>query len=113
MFDQIIESNGIGITISGIIFIFLGLILIAFVISLFNRFFNKGETQQGQKDSEEKPVETTAISAIPDDELAAIAAAIETYRRIHYTEMLQEITFKHGDPRSPWKTSYKFSNRNI
>ena len=111
MMSRIIESNGIGITLSGIFFIFLGLIAIAVVISLFNKFFNRFEEksrQQGPKKKKKKE-KFTNVEEIPEEELAVIATAIETYRRIHYTEMLKEITFRHGDSRSPWKTSNKFS----
>ena len=112
MLDKILAGNGLGITISGILFIFLGLIAIAIVISLFNLYFNKREGQSKKEEAvATEQIETTDISEIPEDELAAIAAAIETYRRIHYTEMLKQITFKHGDSRTPWKTSQKFSNR--
>ena len=113
MLEQIIENNVIGITISGIFFIFLGLIAIAVVIGIFNLYLNKGKAEKDTKEqeSEEEKREVTPISEIPEEELVAIAAALETYRRIHYTEMLTEITFKHGDSRSPWKTSGKFTNK--
>ena len=114
MFTQIMTSRGIGITISGIIFIFLGLVLIAIVISLFNRYFNKQEKiSKKNKDAADQPRKIANLEEIPEDELAAIATAIEVYRRIHYTQMLKDITFKHGDSRSPWKTGYKFSNKNF
>lgn len=115
MFDNIINSNGIGITLSGIFFIFLGLVAIALVISLFNRYFNHKTSKESKKEKSEQKAgkgSTADIGTIPDEELAAIVAAIEAYRRIHYTEMLHEITFKHGDSRTPWKTRNKFSNRN-
>jgi len=115
MISRIIESNGIGITLGGIFFIFLGLIVIAVVISLFNWYFNRREEQSEPKELKKKTSteKITDIEQISDEELAVIATAIETYRRIHFTEMLKEITFRHGDSRSPWKTSDKFSKRNV
>ena len=49
---------------------------------------------------------------IPEDELVAIAVAVELYRKLHFEPLQSEITFLHGElTNSGWKTGTKYGQR--
>lgn len=114
MIDNIIQNNGFNIALSGIIVVFAGLILIATTIHLFNKFFERLHRQTEQKAVQsDAPRQTSVKKAvqIADDELVAIATAIECYRKIHFEALQSQITFKRGEQQTAWKIGQKFGQR--
>ncbi|MGC9363622.1 MAG: OadG family protein [Fidelibacterota bacterium] len=115
MIENILQNNGLNIALSGIIVVFAGLILIAVTIHLFNKFFEKLHRRTEKRTAAPKPAEPKPVpkKMIPlsDDELVAIATALECYRRIHFETLQSQITFKHGEQQSVWKTGQRFGQR--
>ena len=111
--QNIIASQGLDISVAGILVVFLSLILISLVIHLFNRIFQHGNPETGTQESGTGNIDIRAKSGkkIPENDLIAIAAAVEVYRKIHFEPLQSQITFEHGDQQSPWKMAYKFGQR--
>ena len=110
------EQLGLNIALSGLFTVFSALVLIALVIHLFNQFFTRffrKEVLEPEKENGEKEIKIAfaQLEKIPEDHLAAIAVAIEFYRRIHYDELQSEITFERSDIHSVWKMGYRFGQR--
>jgi len=109
MIENIIQNNGLNIALSGISVVFFGLVLIAITIYLFNIFFQEGFFQRFIKtdilknNKGSSGIDMASVEEIPDDELVAIAAAVECYRRIHFDLLQSEVTFARSDTRSAWK----------
>jgi Na+-transporting methylmalonyl-CoA/oxaloacetate decarboxylase gamma subunit len=104
--------NGWTITISGMLVVFVGLILILISIHIFNFFF-KSEKKEKQVLKTQLPSEiknTTAAEEIPEEHLIAIATAVELYKRLYLVNSMGSLTFKHSDSRS-WKIVNKFGQR--
>lgn len=106
--------NGWTITLSGMLVVFVGLILILIVIHIFNFFFkndlmSKTEPAHAAK---EKPHEIKSFEKeeIPDDHLAAIATAVELYKRLYLVNSMSSLTFK-STGNSAWKAVDKFGLR--
>jgi len=114
MFSNLIENQGLAISLAGISIVFSGLILIALTIELFNRVFEKKRSAVSVElpvpQSETPPVEPVHES-IPEDHLIAIAAAVECYRRIHFEPLQNQITFRYGNQQGSWKTGIKHGQR--
>lgn len=109
---NIVANHGGNVALSGLSVVFLGLILIAATIWLFNRFI--GSSQPANREvSPVVPATGPAISssAIPEDHLVAIATAIELYRRLHFDLPESKITFKRGETHDSWKAGYRFGQR--
>lgn len=117
-----LEPNGIKVAISGIVTVFLGLILIALSIVIFNLIFKhlattgkekKEKTESGKSLGQE--IEDAFLKTrkkIDDETLIAIATALELYQRLHVETLQSKITFKKGKQKSNWKMGYKFGHRN-
>lgn len=110
------EQLGLNFALSGLLTVFTALVLIAIVIHLFNQFFTrffKKETITPEPEGEEIEIKIpfAQLEKIPEDHLAAIAVAIEFYRRIHFDMLQSEITFERGDAYSGWKMGYRFGQR--
>ncbi|MBN2281379.1 MAG: OadG family protein [Candidatus Marinimicrobia bacterium] len=107
-FTQIIENSGHINSMAGIIVVFFGLVLISFAITLFNKashYFQKSGKEKVAPSGEIQAVKTGPLSEkIPNDELVAIATAIEVYRLLHFEILQNEVTFTHGVNQTPWKT---------
>lgn len=114
MFENIIQNNGFNIALSGVLVVFSGLILIATAIHLFNKVFERLHRSAAAKAAilgkSDIALPKKAV-AIPEDELAAITVAIESYRKIHFETLQSQITFKHGEQQSAWKSGYKYGQR--
>ncbi|HPC36825.1 MAG TPA: OadG family protein [Candidatus Marinimicrobia bacterium] len=100
--------NGIIIGIGGLITVFVGLVIIEFVISLFNRYFAKKEQKAQIAASSPSPAtkkHSASIKriAIPEEDVVAIATTIELYRKIHFDQLPSQITFIRGNQQSNWK----------
>jgi hypothetical protein len=115
MIDNLIQNQGIVISSAGLIVTFLGLALVAVTIYLFNiifSFMRKSSQDQGVSDSHiDAAGQIVSIERIPEEELVAIAVAIDIYRRIHFDAMQSDISFEKGDPQTPWKMVYKYGPR--
>ncbi len=115
MIENILQNNGLNIALSGIIVVFAGLILIAVTIHLFNKFFEKLHHRTEKRTAAPKPAEPKPVlkkmTPLSNDELVAIATALECYRRIHFETLQSQITFKHGVQQSAWKTGQRFGQR--
>ncbi len=115
MIESILQNNGFNIALSGILVVFAGLILIAWTIHLFNKIF---ERLHRRPDSNEPTTAYKPLSRfkkkvnISDDELAAIAVAIECYRKLHFDKLQSQITFKHGEPQNAWIIGQRVSTLN-
>ncbi len=113
-FTNLINNHGGTIALSGILIVFLGLILIALTISLFNFFSSRVQKrEQKEKLRQEEEAKTPAFRGdeIPTDHLIAITAAVELYRRLHLDPIRTKVTFDRGEIHTPWKTGYKFGQR--
>lgn len=112
MIEQILQNNGIGNAVTGLVVVFAGLIVMALVVGglalIFRRRTEKAAVPMAKPDS--VPVKITSTKEIPEDHLVALTVAIECYRRIHFDRLQSEITFKHGSAHSTWKTAYKYLN---
>jgi cbb3-type cytochrome oxidase subunit 3 len=110
--SNIVHHNGWNISISGIFVVFMGLILIALTIWIFNKLMVK-ETQQSTETI--IPFNAKKIISgskdIPNEHTAAISAAIELYRRLHFDALQSKVTFNRGETHSPWKTGSRFGQR--
>jgi len=114
MIDNIIQNNGFNIALSGIIVVFAGLTLIATTNHLFNKIFERMHRQPEKTVSSldnPQPVSIKKAFQLADDELVAIATAIECYRKIHFESLQTQITFKHGEQQTVWKSGQKFGQR--
>ncbi len=110
--DNIIQNGGGNIALSGIIVVFLGLILIAGTIWLFNKLLSE------QPKTDKDPSETlTVVSAgknnnqVPLDHLVAISATVELYRRLHYDVLESKVTFNRGEINPAWKAGARYGQR--
>ena len=89
-------SNGLTIAFSGMIVVFSGLVLIAIAIILFNKFFardsHKAAPQEAHVNIYEE-MKQESIATVPEEELVAITAAIEIYKRLYGFELSSTLTF--------------------
>jgi Na+-transporting methylmalonyl-CoA/oxaloacetate decarboxylase gamma subunit len=112
MLQNIVVNNGFNVFLSGLAVVFMGLVLIALVIHLFNRVFSVRAESVPGKEEEKKRVKSAFFSKdVPEDHQAAIAAAIEVYRKLHFESMESRVTFERGDERAPWKTGFRYGQR--
>lgn len=95
-------SNGIIIGIGGLLFVFIGLILIEIVIHFFNRYFEKKDQKKALVKITEQAKKPRPV-AIPEEDLIAIATTIELYRKIHFDQLQSQITFYQGNQQNNWK----------
>jgi len=103
--------NGWTITLSGMLVVFVRLILILITIHIFNFFFKeKAEIpiQKVQSDQGAKPAVST--EDIPEDHVIAIATAVELYKRLYLINSMTSLTFKSAG-NSAWKAVDKFGLR--
>ena len=120
---NVIENNGGTTAVGGILIVFAGLILIAFCIVVFN--FILKEREPKQDDGENGPSEVSVSvdggdvsvrssdgKPIPENDVVAIAALIELYRRVHFDALRSDITFVRGqDAANAWRLGYKYGQR--
>ncbi len=102
---NIIDNNGMINTFAGIVVVFVGLIAISIAIAMFNFLSNyKKQKENKQKNNLQimDVVEEKNIEDIPQDELVAIAVAVEIYRKLHFEIIQSEVTFIHGNRQTPW-----------
>jgi len=110
--DNVVQNGGGNIALSGIIVVFLGLILIAGTIWIFNKILSE------KPKTGEVPVETlTVVSTekksehVPQDHLIAISATVELYRRLHYDVLDSKVTFNRGETNPAWKGGARYGQR--
>ena len=95
-------SQGIVIGIGGLVVVFLGLVLIEIVIHFFNRYFEKKDQKKALVKIAEQAKKPRPV-AIPEEDLIAIATAIEFYRKVHFDQLQSQITFYRGNQQNNWK----------
>ncbi len=106
------KYGGFEIAKNGIIIVFGGLILIAFVVYLFNKVFaEKAYTTAdvNRRDDIYEEVEKATLQSIPEEDLIAIATALELYKRLYIDSMQSKLTFT--EKVSSWQTGNAFSHR--
>ena len=115
MFENITQNNGWNISFSGILIVFVGLVMISLVIYLFNLVFvvlcRRRERADKPCSEAEWTVDRTG-KKIPKEHLVAIAVAVEFYRKIHFDFLQSEITFSRGDnAHAGWKIGHFYGQR--
>lgn len=109
IFEKVLANNGHVNTYVGILVVFIGLIAISLAIVIFNKSSNYFMNKESAKPIQTKDIEPseiinkTNVKDIPEDELVAIATAVEIYRKIHFDMLQNEITFIDGINQTPWK----------
>ncbi|MCD6116609.1 OadG family protein [bacterium] len=118
MFDNVAQNNGLVIALIGITVVFVGLVLIAVIISLFNRVFEKISAKEDKETQDSHTgfvLRTPRIKfggrKIPEDELVALTVALEIFRKLHIEQYPNKITFARGTSFSPWKTGFRYGQR--
>ncbi len=115
MFDNIIQNNGHIIALSGILVVFSGLVLISFVIHLFNKLFAEKSpvSENGSPVQPEPPQKRKPLfhKPIPPDHLTAIAVALEVYSKLHDNTLGSNIDFVQNTGQNQWKNTNKFRQR--
>jgi hypothetical protein len=115
MFENLMQNDGLTTAISGILIIFSGMVLIALVIHFFNTLFGAKEEDSAETTVEPTPAKMTSLLArhkeIPEDDLIAIACAVELYRRLHFDILESKVTFERGELHGGWKVGYKYGQR--
>ena len=108
--SKIVSNNGHVNSIAGILVVFIGLIMISVAISFFNKASHYFQNKKSAKENNEVN-ETVAtkinVKDIPEDELVAIATAVEVYTKLHFEILQNELTFTHGTEITPWKMIQK------
>ncbi len=120
---NVIENNGGTTALSGILIVFVGLILIALCIAIFNFLLQERKPETDETgadgshatvsvDGKDVSVRSTDAKPIPETDLVAIAALIELYRRVHFDALRSDITFVRGqDAANAWRMGYKYGQR--
>ena len=113
--QTVAQADSGGIALSGIIVVFMGLVLIALTIYLFNRVFAKlvenKTTSDGPVEQKVEEVRTKPGKKIPEDHLVAISLAVELYQRLHLDQPESRVTFIRGEGHSEWKSGSKYGQR--
>lgn len=105
MWSNVVNNNALIISISGILIVFSGLTLIFFVITIFNRIF-----QREKKEASEQPSSTTSQKrdqkvSISEEEIAAISIALDIYKKLYSYPLSTKITFADRASSHTWKFS--------
>jgi len=116
MVENLIHNNGLTIAASGLLVVFVGLILISLIILAFNNIAGRLRSRRQIKEGSVSPpsllsAAKSADEKIPNDHLIAIATAVEFYRRLHFDVLQSEITFAKGSPQSAWRIGGGLSRR--
>jgi Na+-transporting methylmalonyl-CoA/oxaloacetate decarboxylase gamma subunit len=105
--------NGWTITLSGMLVVFVGLIMILIVIHIFNFFFKDKTVKKSAPAFEPVKIDSEikmAEEEIPEDHLVAIATAVELYKKLYLTNSMSRLTFKQND-KSVWRSVNKLGLR--
>lgn len=113
---NVTDNKGVELMLNGMGTVFIGLILIALVIRLFNVIFAREkkpiEASVNAPVKEESVQKVTIAEDVDDDVVVAIATTVELYRRLHIEDLHTKITFRHGkDIGTAWKMGSKFGYR--
>ncbi len=106
--------NGWTITLSGMLVVFVGLILILITIHIFNFFFKKDLRKEAlpvpASNVKTQEIKVYEKEEIPEEHVAAIATAVELYKRLYLVNSMTVLTFKSAG-NSAWKAVEKFGLR--
>ncbi len=113
---NVTDNKGVELMLNGMGTVFIGLILIALVIRLFNVIFAREkkpvEASSTTSVKDESSQKVTVAEDVDDDVVVAIATTVELYRRLHIEDLHTKITFRHGkDIGTAWKMGNKFGYR--
>ncbi len=111
---NVTANHGLSVTWSGLLVVFLGLGLIALMISAFNLVAEWLKNRAKPVATGEQVVSTISSpqgKEIPEDHLIAITTAVELYRRLHLDPIRTRVTFVRGELHTPWKTGFKYGQR--
>jgi len=117
MFENVAQNNGVVIAIVGLLFVFIGLVFIAIIISLFNKMFEKASKKEKESSagsggfSIRAPKIAFGSKKVPEDELVALTIALEIYRKLHFEQYSNKVTFTQGTSSSVWKTGFRYGQR--
>lgn len=108
------KYTGWDVALGGTLIVFLGLVLIAVVVYLFNLIL-KELPERKAKGSDVYEAPSVIIGSgpkedVPEDHLVAISAAIELYYRLYMEKSVSGITFSNAES-SNWRTGNKFGVR--
>lgn len=116
--QNIAANDGYLITIVGILMVFLGLFAIFLVVTLMNNIFNRrekaAETVMMVETQHEEAIETEdqKPKEIPQEHIAAIFAAIELYRRLHFDIPTGGIQIRENrQSHNSWKMGQMYGQR--
>ena len=111
---NVVQNDGGNIALSGILVVFLGLVLIALTILIFSRSGTEKEAEEtapAEKETPKPEKKPSSAKSIPEDHLAAISTAVELYRRLHLETLDSRVTFDRGETYTNWKTGARFGQR--
>lgn len=107
--DNIVAGDGIGIAITGMVVVFLGLLLTSAYIALLPRFFDGLDRARSRREARKEarragragPARTSA-DAFDPDLLAALAYVMDAERARERSEDRQRITMRDDDEQGVW-----------
>ncbi|HDN58918.1 MAG: hypothetical protein DRP91_02830 [Candidatus Neomarinimicrobiota bacterium] len=104
MWSNIVNNNALVISISGILIVFSGLTFIFFVITIFNKIFQREERKDIDRAPTSKRTEHKRED-ICEEEVVAISIAIDIYRKLYFNPLSTKITFADRNISYTWKYS--------
>ena len=105
--------DGWSVTFVGILIVFVGLLIILVAVQIFNVVFGREASQEKVEDKHVnifEEVKKASTASVPEEELVAIATALEIYKRLYADTPTSRLTFKQGG-QGTWRMKYKFGHR--
>jgi len=110
-FQNVLEANGIGIAITGILIVFAGLILISLYIASIPGFFRRLESRGAKPARRLRGAAPAGTPAGPRPELlAAVAYVIAMEEAFEEAEDHQRITIRRAEGHQVWAVSGRLRN---
>ncbi|MBN1968384.1 MAG: OadG family protein [Candidatus Delongbacteria bacterium] len=115
--ENVLEQHGLLITFSGMAIVFLGLILIAVAVTIFNKIF----ARDAHKAADTTPkhvniydmMKKESDANVPEEDLVAITTALEIYQRLYGFEVSSKLTFDRSRGVGQPKLKNIFAHRNV
>jgi hypothetical protein len=99
--------------LSGILVVFAGLVIIEIAIVIFNRLAERQQKHTIDQPTVEIRPSSNSSDNPTEEELVAIASALECYYRLYYERLASQITFIRAPEQSAWKAGVNFNQRRI
>ena len=110
-FINVEQYDGWKVAFSGIVVVFSGLMLIGVIVGLFNILLaGKEKAPAKERLNIFEEVKQATVTSIPEEELVAIATALELYKRLYADSIPARLTFREVG-QGTWKLKYKFGHR--